>query len=391
MSRHPYDPPVPSALVLTMGLLLAVFHPLATAQDLEDADLTLPEWDASEWRQQAIEAAPPLAGGLLPSLGEAAAAPATVNDELQLRFQDAPPQFDIEALSAQLSDGRAIPWFAAVDDAPAAASATQSEPALAIELRDLTPEAVETILQWPKNDPLVDPTAELSEMEADELRRFLGYHATQARLPLRAIVTGKNHQLKDPAALTAITSAETNQLGGKPAALLIYPMGEPWRARLFLPPTALHAVSQPFLREAVEDCVAAARRTTRVESQLHDYLVQLSVRLFWIEKHLPPVVQSASPEPIEIAPPLAEVGSGDERPATVTFVPWNFLVTQWRTALAWVIGLLAAAGILMWAISVRRRSRARHLRTHVWMLPEVDSTPRLGGAFSGGAGFQTSW
>jgi hypothetical protein len=150
-------------------------------------------------------------------------------------------------------------------------------------------------------------------------------------------------------------------------------MGEPWRARILLSPSVHSSVTAATLSELAADCIQDAHQAQQNSLQLQRYAVRLSTRLFWLEKSLP--IASAATSTTS----LQEI-SGQAKPSTI-----NLLASTWAApALIAIAGLLAT--ILLTLILRKKRSHlAMTEPTHVWILPDIEVTPRLGGAFSGGA------
>ncbi len=377
----------------------------APAAEPAGDDLPLPVWTHEEWRRLAVEAAPPLLNDLLPGLGEGqdpsvpGAGPALIP-----RYPDGPPAVfgdSLESfrngLSLFLPEGLMPPRRE--PDAPAA-----NKPTPAIHLRDVTPEFLAAATDWPGNDPLIDPGAELPETQAEDLRRFLGYHAEESRIPIIVLLLARDEKLPDDAPLDRLAQGS---LAARRAALLVYPLGEPWRARFFLPRDAHQTVSTTYLTRLMEACIAEAEAVSQPESQLHEFVVQLSIRVFWLQKELarsqPPGSTPAGDAP---AQPLAEVGPQPNPPPATVPTPApaamagplaNFdlgfdlvLPPASLATIAILLGvLLAIAGRRL----VRGIKKTRKDRRHrqVWLLPEQDTEPRLGGAFCGGAGAWSNW
>lgn len=388
---------------LAAGTLLAAPAPAAASSE-EPApspapveELPLPVWTREEWRQVTLEAAPPLSGGLLPGLGEG---PSGVEPEgpgpvLAPRYPDGPPAFadSLESfrngLSLFLPEGLSPAL-------PEPALSPQRGPTPVIQLRDVTPEFLAAAASWPGDDPLIDPGAELGETPAEDLRRFLAYHAEESRIPILVLLLAGNEKLPPAAPLETVAGGLA---GTRRAALLVYPLGEPWRARLFLPRAAHQAVSTAYLTRLMEACLASAATTSQPDSQLHEFVVQLSIRLFWLEKelaknHPSALAPKADDEP---AQPLAEVGPETPlAPLPVEVAPPALALGGFELPPASIATIAALLGVLL-AVAVRRLVRGakkaakdrRH--RHIWTLPEQGADPRLGGAFCGGAGAWGRW
>jgi hypothetical protein len=352
-------------------------------------------WDPEEWRQLAREAAPPPLGGLLPGLGEDPSLPAaSFGPALSPKYADAPPALFPED-PATLRDGISLFLPDGLPPSSLDPSRISPVPTPTIHLRDTTPEFLAAAESWPGDDPLIDPGAELAETQAEDLRRFLGYHAEESDIPIVVLLLAKDEKLPASASLDLFAQGS---LSARRAALLAYPMGEPWRARLFLPRAAHEAVSTAYLTRLVEACITEAAAPSTPDDQLHEYVVQLSIRLFWLQKELAKSrTSSRAFADTAQTPPLAEVGAAPD-PASVSLGtgPSSPGIHLLRLPAASFAAISLFLGFLL-AVALRRVIRSakaaaakrRHLKC--WTFPDKDALPRLGGSFCGGAGAWGSW
>ncbi len=396
--------PTPQARVVTAALI-GVCGLLQVSPATEKAEigpgafeeLPLPVWTREEWNRRALEAAPPLLGGLVPGVGEGQTADSQgVTPMLTPRYADGPPKVLAESPLGSLREGLSLFLPEGLSPPKLDAAPTEAKaPTPIIHLREVTPEFLATAIDWPGDDPLIDPNSELAETPAEDLRRFLGYHAEEARIPILVLVLAGNEKL--PVAAPLETLAGGSQLARR-SATLIYPLGEPWRARLFLPRSVHEAVSPSYLTRMIEACLTAAAATTQAEGQLHEFVVQLSIRLFWLQeeilKHRPEVL--AGVNEASAAQPLTEVASINETPAAPRAQPAQAATPALVLPAASIVTIAILMGVLL-ALATRRLIRgarkAAKDRRHrqVWTLPDLETDPRLGGAFCGGSGAWGSW
>jgi hypothetical protein len=213
------------------------------------------------------------------------------------------------------------------------------------------------------------------------------------------LLLARDEKLPATASLDLIAQGS---LSVRRAALLAYPVGEPWRARLFLPRSAHESVSTAFLTRLVEACLTQAATTSTPEDQLHEYVVQLSIRLFWLQKELAKSRTSSQAfADTAQTPTLAEVGpsletqpvlaaSAASGAASLTQNHILQLPTASFVAIAILLGfLLAIATRRLYRIAKKSAAQRRHRQ--VWTLPDPETVPRLGGAFCGGSGAWGSW
>lgn len=351
-----------------LGCLIAAACSLRASDDLP-----LPAWSEDEIRAQLNGNAPLLGGALLPegmipedamppvllrppSLSDPAQTPASPPGDVSLFLPD--------ALLGARKNGENEP----------------QQPTPASALRDLDGEFFEACVEAPMDTRLLDPSSLVSETQREDITRFLEFHARDAKIDAYVLVIDRDQQLAEGVDLSRVASGA---LVGKKACLAVYPLGEPWRVRLFMSSEVHDAVAPGYLAGLLEDCSRDAMQAADSLEQLHRFTVRLSIRLFWLEKVLPkekPV--SAKPQAQKpAANPLPEILPAERAVTAITARrPWyQFMHPAWWIALTGL--LVAAPGFMMW-----RARRRQFLRTHVWRLPEREVPPRLGGTFSGGAG-----
>jgi hypothetical protein len=380
-------------------LTAAVCLPLATPQwstvraQGSEPELPLPSWAEGQWQPAGEDGPGALFSELLPVPEELATANAGggfLGSDPWLMPDGSFPTFrgGLDLFLPQTGGARAL----LQPSAPRAPTPT-------MKLVKPTAEWVKLAVAWPREDWIIDPGGELAETPAEDLRRFLDYHAANARVPVTvAILAGDERWPED----LAPSSLAGGAVAARQGALLLYPLGEPWRARLFLPQTARDSVSPEFLDRMIDAALEQALRSSEPEDQLHEYLVQLSIRLFWMEPFLPPgfglsngVAANAAANQIAEPPAeeLTEVGTAALLPLPVAAAAAHLPPLA---RVATIVSLAALGGALVVALTLRgwkkwrlRRRERRHL--HIWTLPEPGANSRLGGAFAGGAGGWAKW
>jgi hypothetical protein len=264
---------------------------------------------------------------------------------------------------------------------PPAAIALPPTPTMV--LKNVPPSVLAMLNQAPVNEYLINPQSLLTEMPALDVERLLTFHASESRIRLYILVLAKDQKLGTVAELNPLVA----RLGAeRELCLAVYPVGEPWRARLMISPGLRAVNSLESMTEMASDCIQDAMRVNDVEQQLQRFAVRLSTRLFWLEKSLPSKSEAIS---IEFTPDTLfhEVAL---TPAETKKV----IVTQNR-GIGWMVGislgtvLLAAGGV--YGLRYFLKTRAARQQVYAWTLPEVEIPPRLGGAFSGGAGASISF
>lgn len=236
-------------------------------------------------------------------------------------------------------------------------------------------------LETSGSDHLIDPDSHLPETQREDLLRFLAFHARDARIAAYVVVMDGDQCVPSGVDLSGVASGA---LKDRDSCLVAFPLGDPWRARLFVSNSLQRIASSDRLAEMVKDCAKDASQVSDALEQLHRFTVRLSIRLFWLERMIgepPPVLDRSS-----VAEVPGEVVA--KREAALASALLDADVNGRRSPLAWdsvVLGVLlslAGSGLAYAALCHRRKRLLRY----VWVLPEIEMPPRLGGVFSGGGG-----
>ncbi|WP_395731953.1 hypothetical protein [Prosthecobacter sp.] len=219
----------------------------------------------------------------------------------------------------------------------------------------------------------IDPEQIAPEIQNHDMMRLLGFHAQDARIKLYVLVIGHDQKLPEGAELEKFASGSLLQ---SEACLVVYPLGEPWRTRLFVSRSIHNQISTEFLSETIQACLNESLQTSNVHDQLRRYTIHLSTRLFWLQKALAPDPADKTPKDQALAEFSSELKNPSPSPSTQSRHP----------LLLWMSGSLLLLGII--GIGCRQFLHRLQLRRQrcVWMLAEPETPPRLGGAFTGGGG-----
>jgi hypothetical protein len=255
-------------------------------------------------------------------------------------------------------------------------TAALPHPTPVMDLRDLPTEILQSLKDAPTNEYVMDPKNLIPEVTRTDLDRLLEFHAKDCQIHFYLLVIDTNQKLPDAATLDHLAHGALTR---QKACLAVYPMGEPWRARILLSPSVHSSVTAATLSELAADCIQDAHQAQQSSLQLQRYAVRLSTRLFWLEKTLP----SSSTATSSLS--LQDI-AGQTHPIS------NSLFQS-----TWIVPSLIAMAVLLTAICLTQllvKKRSRQLMTeptHVWILPDLEVTPRLGGAFSGGSSITVSF
>ena len=227
----------------------------------------------------------------------------------------------------------------------------------------------------PAEQHLLDPWHHLAETSGEELEQFLSYHSESSSIRATALLLARGEQLPRDVDLTKLASGALTRAR---SCLVVLPLGEPWRARIFLSQDVQSSVPPVYLANLAGDCISDAAQAADEGDQLHRFLVRLSTRLFWLERMLPqnvaatasnasPLAQADSAQSFGLRSVLTEIT--DLTPATW----WGLMLTQARNYQLPLSGL--AAGLLL--ILFYRRWTGYRMRHYEWILPDAQPEPTL--------------
>jgi hypothetical protein len=160
---------------------------------------------------------------------------------------------------------------------------------------------------------------------------------------------------------------------GRPAVIVYYFVGAPQRAVLYLSPSLMDAVPVAEQRRAVESSVMQAITKGDAAGQIEAFLVQMSIRIYWMERMLGGGTVAGENTQVVVRP---------AKPAAKNPLIWEMLRRYVESARQFMVAGAVLAGVLLATLGVgwwlRRRARYR--------FPELQVEPRLGGAHAAGVG-----
>lgn len=220
---------------------------------------------------------------------------------------------------------------------------------------------------------LVDPQRMLGRSQRNARSKFLNYHADDSEIDLFAFVFGEKQELPDERLIEDFLISYFQE--GRPAVLVFYPFGDPSRARLILSPSLEGVVPQPEQSRALANAIQQAEEEADDNSQFESFLMQTSMRLYWMESAL------------GVEPGVGAPAAGDAHPNRDSVTGWQpdlqqgtgLTLDSFRPWLGQLSGgaamIVTGCAFLLW-----RRVRARH------KFPDFSVEPRLGGAHGAGMG-----
>lgn len=218
---------------------------------------------------------------------------------------------------------------------------------------------------------LTDPQGLLSPADKRERLAFLNYHAGDSSIDIFVYVFGGDQEI--PGEVRQEELAERLFSEGRPAAIVFYFMGAPDRSVLRFSPSIADKAPIAEQRRALESSVMQALAKVDPSGQFEAFLMQMSIRIYWIERM---------------------IGAGEQRAETTTAPAKVVVAKKKKSKLAELVmphlekarshAMPAAmvSGALLLAIALRFWLKRRAL----YRFPDFDVEPRLGGAHASGVG-----
>ena len=224
---------------------------------------------------------------------------------------------------------------------------------------------------------LVDPQNLISHKQAKELESFLEYHAADSAIEMFIYIFDKEESI--PGEVREEEVVERHFSDGKPALITYYFLGDPKRTTIYLSPSLTDTVSATEQHRALQSSTIRAMKTRRPVKQLEEFLVQMSIRIYWMEQML----QGATSEDMERMPEGTPEKNFTAQLAASTESEDPY--PQWMVTAAWIAGYTGFATCVLWGLLAWLRSRAK------FVFPEFDVEPRLGGSHAAGVGAVVSF
>lgn len=217
---------------------------------------------------------------------------------------------------------------------------------------------------------LVDPQGLLDDVAAGDSLEFLRYHAADSEVDLFLFLFRSDQTI--PAEVRAEELGERLFSEGRPAVVAFYYLGAPEQASMLLSPALSEVVSSVEQRRALASAVEEAIEKADPQAQLEAFALQLSVRIFWMER--------AAGWASESTAPILPRRSRPTKPAETSHSDALNAVKEWGARHGVITGLGVGAALLV-AVTLmvqRRRNRGS--------FPVFEVAPRMGGAHAAGIG-----
>jgi hypothetical protein len=217
---------------------------------------------------------------------------------------------------------------------------------------------------------LIDPQKLLGPLEYRERLAFLNYHAGDSAIDLFVYLIGGEQAIPDEVRHEEMM--ERLFSNDRPAVVVLYFMGAPQRAMLHLSPSLTEVVPAAEQRRALESSVIQALKELEPTRQIETFLVQMSIRIYWMERMLG--VDAPDKQPVAADAPV--VKTPEESGLR------EFLRPHLAEAARHAVPAASVATALLLGLATRfwLKHRARH------HFPDFEVEPRLGGAHAAGVG-----
>ncbi|MEK7951188.1 hypothetical protein [Luteolibacter soli] len=218
---------------------------------------------------------------------------------------------------------------------------------------------------------LVDPQGLLGTKDTRDRESFLKYHSGDSHVDLFVYLFDGHQSI--PSEVREEEIVERFFSEGKPAVVVYYYLGAPQKSDIYVSPQLSDAVSAAEQRRALTSSVEEALEKPDSMAQFEAFCVQLSIRIFWMEKAAGLVTEEATPAPL---PRRSKSHEAEKKESPEIVLRAKELGAQYGPP----AGIMAGAILTVVAGLALVRSRARH------RFPVFEVAPRMGGAHAAGIG-----
>lgn len=238
------------------------------------------------------------------------------------------------------------------------------------QYHEIDPALVDKYFAKKPSQFLIDPQSFISGEQRKGIETLLSNHAADSTIDLYLFVYGENQKLPIDGINKDFVARHFSQ--GKPVVTLYYYFGNPNRTEMHPSPSIAKAVSSSEQQRSVQSSLIRAMRANGSFEQMEEFLMQFSVRTYWMERMMDDASGKAPAEiPVE---ETAVVEVQEKKTNLMEMIPEKFKGPA----------LIAAAGlgsvVVLWVLILWVRSRSRY------KFPEIEVEARLGGSHAAGIG-----
>jgi hypothetical protein len=129
---------------------------------------------------------------------------------------------------------------------------------------------------------LMDPQGLLSRQEAIDREGFLQYHADDSELDIRMYLFDALQQLPEPYTIQKLCQDQFS--GGPLTAVVFCFLGDPTRTQIAFGGDGAAQITPYEIRKILESAKIKAMEKSDPSAQIESFIVQLSIRLYWLER-----------------------------------------------------------------------------------------------------------
>lgn len=214
---------------------------------------------------------------------------------------------------------------------------------------------------------LIDPQNLLSMQEIRDRESFLEYHAEESAVDFYVYVFGAEQII--PEIINSEKIMQQYYESARPAIVVHYFLGNPQRSKVYASSKLRTVVSQQDLDLALSKSVQQALHKSQAIDQLDSFCVQMSIRIYWMEKALQSGVMRVADEM-----PQNDAEANPSLTAPSPLKKWIFPASLLALTVA------AASALNWWRLSLQ-----------TYRFPEFEIPPRLGGTHAAGIGAVISY
>lgn len=219
---------------------------------------------------------------------------------------------------------------------------------------------------------LNDPQKLLTTQEYRDREGFLNYHARDTDIDLYIYLFDALQEIPETESLGSVVRSQFDP--EKPVAVVFYFLGMPEKSQLVFSERVATSVSQDERDKVIRMAVEEALEKSDPSSQLESFSIQLSIRLYWLEK-----VVAKGGDNLGSSRPLIlpEVKILEEKEVGI----WERL--KKRPFLFYTVVIL---GVLIPTAALGLLGRWFAERRRVYVFPDAEGTPLLDAPYAAGVG-----
>ena len=224
----------------------------------------------------------------------------------------------------------------------------------------------------PPANYLVDPQKLLTTQERRDREGFLAYHARDSGIDVYLYLFDAKQEIPDGESIEQVMAEHLKGRGH--CVVVFYFLGIPEKTQMAMSPVIMETIPTEVRQNALVRSVEEALDRTESVAQIESFTVQLSIRLYWMEKELGDVTQ---PE----ASVLHPLGAEEIPEEKVSSYSWAALTSSPRFQ-------LAASGIAILVITVVTAFIGKWFaeRKRIYVFPESEGNLLLQAPHAAGVG-----